>query len=350
MKGKISVITLFLLLAVGAGHAQQLSDYERLRMENIRLRQENESLKSELSSYRRSNVVDVWEGLSGLNPDEDPVEFSTGGSVAGKRRTAETGLAREVEAAVPFFTLPYNELFEPYIERYTITRRKSMPYVLGRYYMYLPMFASIFAEYGVPEELTALCIVESAVSQKALSPAGALGMWQLMPETARGYGLVVDGTKDERLDIRKSTVVAARVLRDLKKSLGTWELAVFAYNCGSGNVRKAIIRCGGSKDVWAIYDYLPEETRAYLPSFVAAAYCVRYHQNYSIEARQYVLPKYDSYVLKKDASVFDVATVTGDKVDILLSLNCQYLRGVIPANGTITLPNGKAKALEAAGF
>ena len=135
----------------------------------------------------------------------------------------------------------------------------------------MPEFERAFRKYGVPVELIPLCVVESAVSRDALSPAGAAGMWQLMPETARGYGLRVDNEIDERYNVDRSTEVAARFLLDLKKTLGGWPLAVMAYNCGTGRVRTAIIKAG-SVDPWAVLDYVPAETQAYLPSLLAVGY------------------------------------------------------------------------------
>lgn len=254
-------------------HAQRNGELERLRMENIYLRQKNDSLRRALNEFERGYVFDLWDSLTGVGDDAEEAEdsYSGFGMSAGVKDMA---FQREVMSTVPFLSLSYDDMFRAYIEKYTIGRRSMMPGILRRYYSYLPLFQDTFRRYDVPEQLAALCIVESAVSRKALSPAGAYGMWQLMPETARQYGLQVGEEVDEREDVRKSTDVAARVLRDLKKSLGTWDLAILAYNCGSGNVRKAIIKGGGTKDVWDIYDLLPGETRAYLPSFVAANYCV----------------------------------------------------------------------------
>lgn len=347
--------TLFVISALVLGsaaaplEAQSMSETDRLRMEIISLRQLNDSLSRELQFYRRNYVPDLWAGLTGLEEDEDVVTDYSGFGLRGVR--GESPLQKEIAAVVPCFRLAYNDIYETYIEKYTISRRKSMPYILGRYNMYLPMFRETFARYGVPEELISLCIVESAVSREALSPAGALGMWQLMPQTARQYGLTVNETLDERLVVEKATDAAARVLRDLRRALGTWELAVLAYNCGSANVRKAIIRTGGSKDVWDIYDWLPAETRAYLPSMIAAAYCVRYHDNYSIEARKYSLPKYESYAVKKACLLEDLASQMAMKASDLRALNPEYVQGYIPSAGmSVTVPPGMGKILSVGGY
>ena len=337
-----------LLCATNMLSGQNISEYDRMRMEILTLRQMNDSLQKELANYKRAELPDLWAGLSHMDEDADVDMDYTGFGLRGEKRPS--ALQREVALTIPSFRLNYNDIYEKYIENYTVTRHKSMPYILGRYNMYLPMFRETFAKYGVPQELTALCIVESAVSREALSPAGALGMWQLMPETARQYGLVVDETLDERLVVDKATDVAARVLRDLKRSLGTWELAVLAYNCGSGNVRKAIIRSGGSKDIWEIYDWLPTETRAYLPSLVAAAYCVKYHANYDITPRNYTRPSYESYTLKKACLIEDLAVTMAMNAKELRKINCEYVQGLLKQGMAVSVPPGMGRILEVNGF
>lgn len=253
--------------------AQRDGEIERLRMENLYLRQKNDSLRQALNFFEREKVIDPWDSLTGIGDDAD-IDDSSYSGFGMSSNAQNLSFQKEVMSTVPFFSLNYDEIFRLYIDKYTIARRKIMPAILKRYFSYLPLFQDTFRRYGVPEQLTALCIVESAVSRRALSPVGAYGMWQLMPDTARQYGLQVNEETDEREDVKKSTDAAARMLRDLKKSLGSWEMAVLAYNCGSGTVRKAIVKKGGSKDVWAIFELLPSETRAYLPSFVAVNYCV----------------------------------------------------------------------------
>lgn len=329
--------------------AQTLSEVDRLRMEVISLRQLNDSLQRELQAYTRNYVPDLWASLTGLDPDEDAGMDYSGFGLRGTRK--ETLLQREVAAAVPCFRLPYNDIYEQFIEKYTVSRRKSMSYILGRYNMHLPLFRATFSKYGVPEDLIPLCIVESAVSREALSPVGALGMWQIMPATARQYGLTVDECLDERLVIDRATDAAARILRDLRRNLGSWELAVLAYNCGAANVRKAIIRSNGSKDVWTIYDWLPAETRAYLPSLVAAAYCVKYHDALEITPRRYAEPRLETYTVRKPCLMEDLAAAMAMRLDELRRLNCQYVQGLVPEAGmTVTVPPGMGRILEVSGF
>lgn len=334
---------LLLFLSFSAS-AQGIGETERLRLENIYLRQKNDSLAHELRLLQEETVFVLWDALSGLSPDRDAEYDYSGFGLMGEK--LETDFMRKVMSTVPFFRMSYNDIFEKYIDLYTVSRKKSMPYVLGRYYKYLPRFRAAFRLYGVPEDLAALCIVESAVSRKALSKAGAYGIWQLMPDTARRYGLIVNETVDQRLDIFLATDAAAQLLRDLKRSLGGWELALLAYNCGSGNVRKAIIRSGGSSSVWDIYEYLPAETRAYLPSYVGALFCEKFHDEYNIAARAFGPDPFEPYTVRGDRTIADIARLTGADPETLAEMNCHYIRGIVPAGMNVYIPKGKSHVLK----
>ena len=349
MKGR-KIYTTVLLLGISASlgmgvSAQRISDSERLLMENIRLRQANDSLRHALYVLQDNTVFTLWDEITGLAQDSDnEYDYSCFG-LDGVRQ--ETEHMKKISACVPSFTIAYNDIFDKYIDLYTISRKGSMPYVLGRYYKHLPEFRKVFSKYGVPEELTALCIVESAVSPRALSKAGALGLWQLMPETARMYGLVVDEAVDQRLDVSLSTDAAARVLRDLRKSLGSWELAVLAYNCGAGTIRKAII-LSGSNGVWDIYQHLPAETRAYLPSFIGARYCDIYRAEYGIKEKTYAKDSFDVYVVSSDSPIVRIAAEAGVPDTLLAEINCQYIAGIVPSGMAVRVPRGLAKKLKEA--
>lgn len=328
------------------GRAQGISEYDRLRLENNYLRQKNDSLRNALYALQSETVYSLWDALTGLSEDRDSeYDYNSGFGLQGTK--LETEFMRKVMGTVPSLTLPYDDVFEKYIDLYTVSRKKSMPYVLGRYKKHQAQFRQAFITYGVPEELTLLSVVESAVSRKALSKAGAYGMWQLMPETARQYGLLVNEFVDERLDVEKSTVVAAKLLRDLKRNLGTWELAVLAYNCGSGNVRKAIIKAGGARDVWAIYRYLPAETRAYLPSLVGARFCQSYAGEYNIEIKTIRADApVDKYTVSSERSIQEIADAIGADAELLAEVNCQYLKRIVPAGMSIAVPKGAAQRLK----
>lgn len=167
-----------------------------------------------------------------------------------------------------FEELPYNPILGDWIWYYAQRRIKSTQYGLRRLSPYEAQYRAVFRHMGIPEEAVYLCLVESGANPKAVSPAGAAGVWQLMPDTAEAYGLRADPYLDLRFDPLKSAAVAARLLRDLHTSLGSWAFAISAYNCGRGNVERAIKKAG-SRDFWKAYPFLPEETRNYLPALVA---------------------------------------------------------------------------------
>ena len=244
--------------------------------EELRLLRENRILRHRLDSLQRlvdryGKVDGIWAELTGLEPEEDT--WGNGvSSLDQDMPEAERILATRLAEIFPEMGIPYDNRIWERIGVYSRGRNAAiLAGAFSRLRKRMPEFERTFRKYGVPVELIPLCVVESAVSRDALSPAGAAGMWQLMPETAQGYGLRVDTETDERYYVDKSTEVAARFLLDLKKTLGSWPLAVMAYNCGAARVRAAIIKAGAA-DPWAVLEYVPAETRAYLPSLLAVGY------------------------------------------------------------------------------
>lgn len=244
--------------------------------EELRLLRENRALKVKLDSLQRivdkyDKVDQVWAQLSGLETDD----ATWGAGISSLDRDMpedERLVASSLSDLFPEMGIRYDRSVYERIGEYS--RGKNAGILAGafsRLKKRMPGFEQVFRKHGVPVELIPLCVVESAVSRDALSPAGAAGMWQLMPETARGYGLRVDSEIDERYYVDRSTEAAARFLLDLKKTLGSWPLAVMAYNCGAARVRKAVIDTGSS-DPWRVLSSLPEETQAYLPSLLAVGY------------------------------------------------------------------------------
>lgn len=274
-------VTAALLLAGPRAHGQwYLNEIGALRNENAALKARVDSL-TKLLAQRGDDVVDCWTDLTGLEPDGDFNE------VQEQRRpqdltTEEEDLAARIRKAAPFLIIPYRPTVGEYVDFYRIKKHRSMPRIIERYRRCRPLFEEFFSSRGIPEEVMALCIVESAVSPNALSPAGAYGMWQLMPATARQYGLEVNALVDERTDVTKSSEAAAKYLAAAYREYGDWPLAVLSYNCGPGGIRKAVIKAEGRKDFWSIYPYLPRETRGYLLSLIA----VNYILEYGLEAQQ----------------------------------------------------------------
>ena len=310
-----------------------------LREENRRLRYERDSLQSLLFDMR-SLSVSTWDMLTDLEFEDDIA--SVFGSSYNNKYSEEKGhsdLMSKVREASPCVATVWNQKIDDQIGVYTGARRRHLPTIFGRYELWLPYFRGVFAKYGVPEELVSLCIVESAVSRRAVSSAGAAGMWQLMPSTARHYGLRVDQFVDERFDVMKATDAAARLLRDIHKSLKRWDLAVLSYNCGSGKVRQAIIKADGSSDVWDIMAFLPKETQAYLPSYLAARYAYFEKDNLGISVRkQGSFPKTKLISLEKNATITSVATTLNIDNKILAELNPQLVMEYIPAGVQFYVP------------
>lgn len=229
--------------------------------------------------------------------------------------------------------MPYNEVVMQYIERYTTTLRKSVSFMLGASNFYMPLFEDALETYGLPLELKYLPIIESALNPTAKSSAGAAGLWQFMPSTGKQYGLETNSLVDERLDPQKSTYAAARCLRDLYNVFGDWTLAIAAYNCGPEKINKAIHRAKGEKDYWQIYPYLPQETRGYVPAFIAANYIMTYYCDHNICPMTTQLPaNSDTVIISREVHLAQVADVCNIDIELLRTLNPQYRKDIIPGN------------------
>ena len=231
-----------------------------------------------------------------------------------------------------FISLPYNSVVKNYIILYTERMPKRAANMLGLASYYLPIFENIFDSYGLPKELAAMAIIESALNPFAVSSANAKGLWQFIYSAAKQYNLQVDSYIDERFDPEKSCDAAARFLKDSYTIFGDWALAISSYNCGAGNVTKAIRRAG-TKDFWSIYPYLPKETRGYMPSFVGALYMLKYYQNYNIVPDKPSMPAHvDTFMIHKNLHFEQISEVIGIPVQELRELNPQYLRDIIPGD------------------
>ena len=238
--------------------------------------------------------------------------------------------------------LPYNELVRSYIKRYT-DGSGLMSRVLALAQYYFPMIEEELLRAGLPVELRAMAIIESALQVKAVSRVGASGLWQFMPVTARAYGLEVNSMVDERFDPYKSTKAACKYMKDLYKMYNDWSLAIAAYNCGPGNVNKALARAGGNpQSFWEVYWYLPSETRGYVPAFIAANYAYAYHQAHNITYSEPPMPiAVDTVRVARLLHLGQVSSTIDVTTDALKMLNPQYKLDVIPAtnkNYTLILP------------
>lgn len=241
--------------------------------------------------------------------------------------------------------LTYNSEVRAYIKVYVriMTHRLDAMLSLSEYYF--PMFEEMLDRHKVPEELKYLTIVESALNPQATSRAGAAGLWQFMYGTGKHYDLEISSLVDERRDPFKSTAAAARYLRTLYDMYGDWQMAMAAYNCGPGNVNKAIARSGGKHTFWEVYPYLPRETRGYVPKYIAATYIMNYYHEHGLVAGHYDIPvRTDTIHLHRDVHLGVVEKFTAIPSEQLRQLNPQFRTDVIPASSrmyALSLPTGK---------
>lgn len=229
--------------------------------------------------------------------------------------------------------MPYNEVVHKFIDHYCTKLRRSVSFMLGASNFYTPIFEEALESYQLPLELKYLPVIESALNPQAASHAGAVGLWQFMLTTGKKYGLEVNSLIDERKDPIKASYAAARYLRDLYSIYNDWALAIAAYNCGPGNVNKAIKRAGDSKDYWEIYPYLPQETRGYVPAFIAANYVMNYYCEHHICPVNAVLPaSTDTLHISKPLHFEQVVAMCNVSMEEVKALNPQYRTGLIPGN------------------
>ena len=241
--------------------------------------------------------------------------------------------------------LPYNELVRSYIKRYT-DRSGLMSRVLSLAQFSFPMIEQELIKAELPVELRAMAIIESALQATAVSRVGASGLWQFMPVTARAYGLEVNSMVDERFDPAKSTVAACKYMKDLYNMYDDWSLAIAAYNCGPGNVNKALARTGGNpQSFWDVYWHLPRETRGYVPAFIAASYAYAFHEAHQITYSEPPMPiAVDTIQVTRLLHLGQVASTIDIPTDVLKMLNPQYKLDVIPAtnkNYALVLPTNR---------
>jgi len=229
--------------------------------------------------------------------------------------------------------MPYNSTVRSFIDLYTVRKRRQVEYMLGMSEYYFPLFEQVLGANNLPLELKYLSIIESALNTTIVSRMGAAGLWQLMIGTGRMYGLEINSLVDERLSPVKASNAAAHFLRDLYSIYGDWHLVIAAYNCGPGNVNKAIRRAGGKRDYWAIYPYLPRETRGYVPIFIAANYSIHYATEHNLCPAVVNMPALtDTIMVHQRIHLEQVANVLNLPIEEVRLLNAQYRKDIIPGN------------------
>jgi len=241
--------------------------------------------------------------------------------------------------------LSFNRVVRSYIEMYAVRRREQVAYMLTLGDYYFPLFEEMLDRYDIPLELRYLPVIESALNPVAVSRMGATGLWQFMLKTGQGYGLEINSLVDERRDPYKSTEAAVRYLKDLYSIYGDWNLVIAAYNCGPGNVNKAIARSGGKQDYWEIYYYLPRETRGYVPAFIAANYIMKYYAEHHIcPVKLNNFQALDTVQVNQEIHFGQIAEILDISVNELRRLNPQFKRDIVPGNYkpyALVLPTNK---------
>lgn len=230
-------------------------------------------------------------------------------------------------------SLPYNHIVRDCIDLYAERKRDLVRYMLGMADFYFPIIEEVLDQHDLPLELKYLAVVESALNPVALSRVGACGLWQFMLPTGKSYGLEINSLVDERRDPRRATEAACAYFKDMYAIYGDWNLVMAAYNCGPGNVNKAIRRAGGKRDFWAIFPYLPRETRSYVPLFIAASYIMNYYCDHNLCPLQTSLPlATDTVMINNALHLQQVSEVLQLDVATLRALNPQYKRDIVPGN------------------
>ncbi|MDH6306426.1 membrane-bound lytic murein transglycosylase D [Parabacteroides sp. PF5-5] len=296
-----------------------------------------ESLDANVDSLLQSWHVRYFSKTDGYcHDDEKNVYFS------------DEVIRERLERLPRIIPMTYNNIVRNSINLYTERRRSLIRYMLGMADFYFPMIEQILDENGLPMELKYLAVVESALNPTALSRVGAAGLWQFMLPTGKSYGLEINSLVDDRRDPVKATQAACRYFKDMYEIYQDWHLVLAAYNCGPGNVNKAIRRSGGKMDFWQIFQHLPRETRSYVPLFIAANYAMNYYCDHNICPVETTLPlSTDTVMVNRAVHLQQVADLVQMDVEEIRALNPQYKRDIIPGNvkpSVLKLPTSKSFA------
>ena len=320
------LIALSLLLLGAAAKAQQvITVYD----ENTG-KEETIGLPEGMQDEELDSMMRQWCARTYLTYDSAACE-STGEDIAYEPEV----YVRRLQNLPNVIEMPYNPVVRKFIDQYTGRLRRSVAMFLGASNFYMPIFEDALEAYQLPLELKYLPIIESALNPGATSKAGAGGLWQFMPTTGKRYGLEITSLIDDRRDPVKASYAAARMLRSLYEIFGDWTLVIASYNCGPGNVSKAIKRAGGERDYWKIYPYLPSETRGYVPAFIAANYVMNYYCEHNICPASTRLPMgTDTIVVSRDVYMEQISDVCGISMEELKALNPQYRTTKIPGNAS----------------
>ncbi len=305
---------------------------------NSRTKNTPEQMDSVLAMWRATSTVAYYERYFNDFLAADSCNTTT------KNDLSDSTYIARLQALMSPVPLKYNHEVRRAIERFSSDSYAS---IMSYAYHYFPMIEEELDRAGLPHELRALVVVESGLNPLATSRAGAKGLWQFMLPTGREYGLEINSLVDERCNPRLATRAACRYLKTMYEIYGDWTLAIASYNCGPGNVNKAITRSGGSRehfdgDFWDVYYHLPRETRGYVPLFMGATYAFAYHKAHGVEFAPAPIPLIvDTVMINRPMHLEQVSSTINVDIETLKMLNPQYTLSIIPATTksyALTLP------------
>ena len=320
MKRKILTILVVLLTFINGLYAQEQAD--SIFKDSLLLPDETKQIEDNIDS-----LMNNWFVQKSLNlKQEASVDLDT--LISNLPDSVYINRLNQLSSYIP---LKYNEKVRNFINMYA-KRKGQLQLMLGLTPYYFPLFEEKLDAKQLPLELKYLPVIESALNPRAVSRVGATGLWQFMYGTGRMYGLKINSYIDERRDPLKSTEAAVNYLSDLNDIYHDWVLVIAAYNCGPGNVNKAIRRSGGKRDFWDIYYYLPRETRGYVPAFIAATYLMNFYQEHYIQPDSVDMPlATDTLIIDHKVHFEQIAHVLNIPLQMIRDLNPQYRRDIVPA-------------------
>ena len=329
MKNKYTLAFLALCLGASAATAQETN--EDFMPEQATTQQDSTNrnrafgLPEGMSEEQVQQLLKDWHALKYTHFGEDCEQG------AASPAYSEDDYIRKLSHLPTIIEMPYNQEVRQCIDRYSGRLSQTVSLMLGISNFYTPIFEEALETYRLPLELKYLPVIESALNPNAVSKVGATGLWQFIITTGKQYGLEVTSLVDERCDPVKASYAAARYLKDLYDIFGDWALVIASYNCGPNNVNKAIKRANGEKDYWKICAYLPEETRGYVPAFIAANYIMNYYCDHNICPVNTTLPaNTDPVMVNRDVKFEQISELCDVEMDELKALNPQYRTTLVP--------------------
>ncbi len=320
---KISLWIALLMMGCATPTLAQINEEESVTVTNYQGKKESIELPASMTQELDS-LMNLYNAKTYLKADDDC-------NLPDVNPVYDEQVYKDRLAQLPtVIEMPYNDIVQKFIDRYSSDLRRKVAYMLGAQNFYMPVFEEALEAYDLPLELKYLPVIESGLNPKATSRAKAVGLWQFMLPTAKRYGLTINSLVDERRDLIKSSYAAAHYLSDLYKIFGDWNLVIAAYNCGPEKINKSIHRLKGEKDYWKIYSLLPKETRGYVPAFIAANYIMNYYCEHNICPLTASLPaKTDTVMVDRDVHFEQIAHVIGIDLAQLEDLNPQYRRNIV---------------------